>query len=113
MNFRTSFSFTMLRWTSLCRIIKVTKYPHCVASTSAAGAEIKPEQPEKPKVSDKERSRMVAAAFASIKELSVTTKRNVSSLDVQIAEAADTNALLSIADEYISKHHALKVCVQR
>lgn len=63
-----------------------------------------------------EHSKLVAAAFASLKEISFNSKykrRSSSVIWEQINDAKDMNTLLAIAEfPYITRQHALKVTFQ-
>lgn len=61
--------------------------------------------------SSAQQSKLVAAAFASLKEISSKSRRPTSATDEVIASATDINSLLSVAEEpFITRRHALKVC---
>lgn len=106
----------MLRRSNLSRILKVSQYTYSTLNSSAPKVDLKSTDEAvhiKPKEDDP--SKLVAAAFASLKEISIKTKhRSPSTIDVQVAEAADIDSLLAVTDDGpISRHSALKVCTRK
>lgn len=112
----------MLRWLSTRRIIKCSQYSYSTVNPSVATLKTSNEDKsheesksdkklQNKDVSSTEQSKLVAAAFASLKEIqNQLEQKHVSEFDKQIASASDINALLALVDgAFLPKHHALKV----
>lgn len=100
----------MLRWANTLRMVRIPQRAYCTVNSSAANEDVegsKKSLKSEPKVANQ--SQLVAAAFASLKELSTHKKQRPSSVDIAIDNARNANELLETAEEPITRSQALKV----
>ena len=107
----------MLRWNNLRGFIRFSQCTYATANTSTKDVKVNDNsQTNKNKlqthtVSSAKQSQLIAAAFASLTEISSKSKNSqISLIDEKLKLATDVDTLLSIADQpVIAKRHALKV----
>ncbi len=95
-------------------IFKCSQYNYNAASLSVAASNITKtdkREPASEDISTVDQSKLVAAAFASLKDISSKSKSPPSvSIEKEIATAETIDSLLFVAEKpYLSKVHALQV----
>lgn len=115
----------MLRWRNIRRLGKCSQYLYSTTNSSNVNVKVLDANSEDQKLdvnntapssfdeneSASNHSKLTAAAFATLKEISQKSRKSsLSSIEAMIISASDIDSLLSVAEEpLITKRHALKV----